>query len=334
MRTGTVTLPEGRLETGWWGPGPDDAPTLVLLHEGLGCVELWRDVPERLAAATGWGVFAYSRFGYGQSEPTALPRPMTYMQQEALTVLPKVLGAAGIRRAVLIGHSDGGSIATVYAGAFPHGSAAATAAPISPALASPASVSSSSDRARQEGLVRPFMTVSGGVPQILNGRHDPRSRAQAPSHDPVAAAGERETVLLGLATIAAHFFVEDVNITSIQHIKQAYETSDLRARLGRYHRDVDMAFRGWNDAWLDPRFRAFDITAFLPEIRVPILALQGADDPYGSNEQLRVMQTQVHVPIDVELISGARHAPHLEAPEATLSAITRFIAALARENPT
>ncbi len=89
----------------------------MLLHEGLGCVELWRDVPDRLAAATGWGVFAYSRFGYGQSDPTALPRPMDYMQQEALTILPQVLREAGIRQAVLLGHSDGGSIAAIYAGA-------------------------------------------------------------------------------------------------------------------------------------------------------------------------------------------------------------------------
>ena len=115
MRSGTLAVREGTLETAWWGPGPSEAPTLVLLHEGLGCVELWRDVPEHLAAATGWGVFAYSRFGYGRSDLTTLPRPMDYMQQEALVVLPQVLDAAGIEQAVLLGHSDGGSIAAVYA---------------------------------------------------------------------------------------------------------------------------------------------------------------------------------------------------------------------------
>src|SRR4051794_29742206 len=102
---------DGRtVETAQWGPGPEQAPTLMLLHEGLGCVALWRDVPERLAAATGCGVFAYSRFGYGQSDPVSLPRPMTYMHDEALEVLPKVLDAAGVRQAILVGHSDGGSI--------------------------------------------------------------------------------------------------------------------------------------------------------------------------------------------------------------------------------
>ena len=90
--------------------------TLVLLHEGLGCVALWRDVPGRLAAATGCGVFAYSRFGYGQSDPEPLPWNLTYMQDEARDILPRVLDQAGIREAVLVGHSDGASIAAVYAG--------------------------------------------------------------------------------------------------------------------------------------------------------------------------------------------------------------------------
>src|SRR6185437_12461297 len=108
---------DGRvLEAAWWGPPPDQAPTLVLLHEGLGCVALWRDMPAALAGRTGCGVFAYSRFGYGQSDPAALPRPMSYMHDEAIQILPRVLDAAGITRAILIGHSDGGSIAAIYAG--------------------------------------------------------------------------------------------------------------------------------------------------------------------------------------------------------------------------
>jgi pimeloyl-ACP methyl ester carboxylesterase len=98
------------VETRWWGPAPDDAPTLVLLHEGLGCVALWRDFPDVLAETTGCGVFAYSRLGYGGSDPVTLPRPMAYMHDEALEVLPCVLDAAGVRRTVLIGHSDGGGL--------------------------------------------------------------------------------------------------------------------------------------------------------------------------------------------------------------------------------
>jgi pimeloyl-ACP methyl ester carboxylesterase len=130
--------------------------------------------------------------------------------------------------------------------------------------------------------------------------------------------------------MAAHFFVEDLNIASIERIKIEYETGTLRDRLARYHNDVDTAFYGWNGAWLNPDFRAFDITGYLPEIAVPILALQGADDPYGTDEQLRVFEAGVRAPIRVELIPGARHSPHLEAKDATLAAITRFITDLSQ----
>ncbi|HEY4042935.1 MAG TPA: alpha/beta fold hydrolase, partial [Rhodopila sp.] len=224
MRAGSLRVDEGVVETAWWGPDPAEALTLVLLHEGLGSVGLWRDVPEQLAGRTGCGVFAYSRFGYGNSDPTPLPRPMTYMHHEAQSVLPQVLRAVGIRRAVLVGHSDGGSIAAIFA----------------------------------------------GTPDL--------------SAD-----------LAGLVTIAAHFFVEDVNLASIRQIGDTYQNGDLRQRLARHHRDVDAAFRGWNEAWLDPRFRAFDITGFLPAIRVPVLALQGADDPYGTEEQLKVFAAAARV---------------------------------------
>jgi pimeloyl-ACP methyl ester carboxylesterase len=180
---------------------------------------------------------------------------MDYMHREAQVILPEILRAAGIRRPLLLGHSDGGSIAAIYAGHHPDG-------------------------------------------------------------------------LTGLVTIAAHFIVEDLNIASIRQIKQDYATGDLRQRLARHHRDGDATFRGWNDAWLDPRFRDFDITGFLPRIRVPILALQGEIDPYGTNEQLRVFEANVTAPITTQLIPGARHAPHLEAKDTTLAAITRFVAAL------
>jgi pimeloyl-ACP methyl ester carboxylesterase len=245
---------DGRsIETKWWGPAADAAPTVVLLHEGLGCVALWRDFPEALATATGCGVFAYSRFGYGGSDPVTLPRPMSYMHDEALTVLPGVLDAADIRRAVLLGHSDGGSIAAIYAGAA------------------------------------------------------------------------RDARIAGVVMMAAHFFVEDLNIESIREIKQSYEHGDLRPRLARYHRDVEVAFRGWNDAWLDPRFRAFDITDQVAQIRAPVLALQGTDDPYGSEEQLRVLERTARCPVETRLIEGARHSPHLDAPAATLEAIVPFV---------
>jgi pimeloyl-ACP methyl ester carboxylesterase len=143
-------------------------------------------------------------------------------------------------------------------------------------------------------------------------------------------AGGNGKRILGLVTVAAHFFVEDLNIASIRQISANYETTDLRQRLARYHRDPDNAFRGWNDAWLDPRFRAFDLTALLPAIAVPILALQGADDPYGTENQLSVFVAKVQAPITARLIQGAKHAPHLEAKDETLGFLADFITDLQR----
>jgi len=100
------------------GPRPDAAPAIVMLHEGLGSVALWGALPEKLAAATGAGVFVYSRAGYGKSSPGKLPRTVAFMHEEACEVLPRVLDAIGFRRGVLFGHSDGASIATIYAGSI------------------------------------------------------------------------------------------------------------------------------------------------------------------------------------------------------------------------
>ncbi len=108
-----------RLEIAWHGPSPEEAPTLVFLHEGLGCVAMWHGFPRKLAAATGCGALLYSRLGYGRSEPCSLPRPVRFMHHEGIHVLPELLRAAGIRECILIGHSDGGSIAIIYAGGTP-----------------------------------------------------------------------------------------------------------------------------------------------------------------------------------------------------------------------
>src|SRR5882757_8073075 len=114
--SGFVTIGASDLEYRMIGPAPDQAPTIVMLHEGLGSAALWGDFPDRLQAATGAGVFVYSRGGYGASSPVELPRPLDYMQIEALDVLPDLLDAIGFRRGLLLGHSDGASIAAIYAG--------------------------------------------------------------------------------------------------------------------------------------------------------------------------------------------------------------------------
>jgi len=111
-----MTIGGCRLEYAWYGDAGAKGPALVFLHEGLGSVGLWRDAPETLARLTGRRAFAYSRAGYGRSDPAPLPRPATYHEPEAFDVLPAVLDAAGIRAAILIGHSDGGTIALLAAG--------------------------------------------------------------------------------------------------------------------------------------------------------------------------------------------------------------------------
>jgi pimeloyl-ACP methyl ester carboxylesterase len=240
------------------GPAPDAAPTIVMLHEGLGCAGLWGDFPDRLAAATGAGVLVYSRAGYGASSPVELPRPLDYMQIEALEVLPKLLDQIGFRRGLLLGHSDGASIAAIYAGAH----------------------------------------------------QDHRVQA--------------------VAMIAPHFVVEDMGIAAIAETSKAYETGGLRAKLARWHRDVDNAFCGWNRAWLDPKFRDWDISEYLAYIRVPVAILQGADDQYGTIRQIEIAQEECYCPVDVSVIPGAGHQPHREAPGATLDAISEFANAVLR----
>jgi pimeloyl-ACP methyl ester carboxylesterase len=114
--SGFLTIGSQQLEYRMIGPRPDAAPTIVMLHEGLGCVGLWGDFPERLQKASGCGVFVYSRAGYGQSSPVQLPRPLSYMHDEARETLPRLLEAIGFQRGLLLGHSDGASIAAIYAG--------------------------------------------------------------------------------------------------------------------------------------------------------------------------------------------------------------------------
>jgi pimeloyl-ACP methyl ester carboxylesterase len=249
---GFLKIGASDLEYRMIGPAPDDAPTIVMLHEGLGCVGLWGDFPDRLAAATGAGLFVYSRAGYGASTKVELPRPLDYMHIEALEVLPKLLDQIGFRRGLLVGHSDGASIAAIYAG----------------------------------------------------GVADHRVR--------------------GVAMIAPHFIVEDISVRSIAEIRKAYETTDLRSKLARWHGDVDNAFYGWNGAWLDPEFRRWDIAEYLAYIRVPVAILQGADDQYGTMRQIEIAREECYCPVDVTVVPGAGHSPHREAPEATLDAISEF----------
>jgi pimeloyl-ACP methyl ester carboxylesterase len=243
-----------RIEFIWLGPGPDDAPTLIFLHEGLGCVDMWRDFPAKLAASTGCGAMVYSRLGYGHSDPCPLPRPIHFMHDEGLEMLPELLEVTAIRECILIGHSDGGSIAIVYAG------------------------------------------------------------------------GTSAKPLRGVITEAAHVFCEEISVRSIQQAKNFFQNGDLRLKLEKYHgANTECAFWGWNDVWLHPDFIHWNLEAYLPKIKVPMLVIQGENDEYGTSAQVGAIAQKAGMGAEVLLLPECGHSPHRDQEAPTLKAMTNFI---------
>lgn len=250
-----------RLEYRWLSPARRNAPLLVFLHEGLGSVSMWKDWPQQVCDAAGCRGLVYSRHGYGRSTPLAAgeQRAVDFMHREAEDVLPALLAAldvdAGRDRPVLFGHSDGGSIALLYAA-----------------------------------------------------RH------------PAAVAG--------VVVAAPHIFVETRAVDHIRLARQAYLEGGLRERLARHHDDVDSAFWGWNDIWLDPGFAQWDLRGRLPAITCPVLAMQGLDDEYGTLAQIRGIHEAAPQTQLLE-IPDCRHSPHKDQPATVIQAIAGFIGALA-----
>jgi pimeloyl-ACP methyl ester carboxylesterase len=243
-----------RLETLWIEPAGKHRPTIVMLHEGLGSVALWKDFPQRLASRTGCGILVYSRYGHGNSDKLLEKRPVEFMHHEGEVVLPELLDKLNIQKPILLGHSDGGSIALIFAGKYPE-----------------------------------------------------RPRA--------------------LILEAPHVFVEDLSVASITQAKVIYLTTDLPPKLGRYHRHVDATFWGWNDIWLDPQFRSWNIEEYLPAIRCPILCIQGEEDEYGTIAQVKAIQARVPA-TEILMLPNCRHSPHRDQPGATLERMAEFIADL------
>jgi pimeloyl-ACP methyl ester carboxylesterase len=128
----------------------------------------------------------------------------------------------------------------------------------------------------------------------------------------------------GIVVVAPHVFVEDVSIASIEQAREAYETTDLRQRLARYHADPDSAFRGWNDIWLDPAFRAWNIEAELDTIDCPVLAVQGEDDEYGTLAQIRRISARLPK-TELLVIPKCGHSPHRDQPALLSAEAGRFI---------
>ena len=239
-----------RLETVRWDGDPA-RPAIVMLHEGLGSVSLWRDFPARLCERTGCTVLAYSRYGYGRSDVLREKREPQYMHHEGEVVLPQLLEQLALERPIVFGHSDGASIALIHAGAHP---------------------------------------------------------------DAVRA----------LVLEAPHVFVEEISVRSIAEAKAAYESTDLPAKLARHHADPDAAFYGWNEIWLDPRFRDWNIEDYVARAGCPVLLIQGDADEYGTTAQLDAIAARVPRSETV-IVPGAGHSPHRDAPELVLDRIAAFV---------
>jgi len=232
-------------------------PTLVFLHEGLGSLALWKKFPADVVAATGCPALVYSRYGYGKSDRLLSARGVDYMHREALDVLPEILDQLEIKAPILIGHSDGASIALIHAG-----------------------------------------------------------------------AGKRP--VRGVVAMAPHVFVEDITVQSIAEAKAIFESTDLAGRLGRYHDDVVSTFRGWNDIWLHPDFRRWNIEEYLAGVAVPVLLIQGEDDQYGTMAQVEAIARQVSGPVEMVMLPNCTHSPHQAQTDATLAAIAGFVAGLCK----
>jgi pimeloyl-ACP methyl ester carboxylesterase len=237
-------------------PGDPEAPVIVLLHEGLGSVGLWRKFPHHLQAATNARVLAFSRYGHGRSDPPRRPRTPDFMHEEALDVLPALLARLDIDTPVLVGHSDGASIALIHA-----------------------------------------------------------------AHHPVQA----------VVAIAPHVFVEQLCLAAIRESRTSYETGGLRERMARHHTDPDAAFYGWNDVWLHPEFRDWDIRPVLKDINQPLLLIQGKNDQYGTLAQLDEIEQAATGPT-ARVHLDCRHSPHLERRDETLQSICRFLTVTARRS--
>ena len=236
-----------RLEYYWTRPPAAGETALIFLHEGLGSAGLWRDLPAAVAGATGHPALVYSR-----SDVLGEPRSVDYMHQEALAVLPALREKLGIENPVLIGHSDGASIALIHAGA-------------------------------------------------------------------------RTWPVCALVLAAPHVFVEDESISGIEAAKGAYKTTDLPQKLARHHADADKTFSGWNDIWLDPVFRAWNIENVLPLVGCPTLVIQGEDDEYGTIAQVTAIRDQIAGPVETRILAACGHSPQRDQRDLTLDAIVGFI---------
>ena len=142
----------------------------------------------------------------------------------------------------------------------------------------------------------------------------------------LAAAWDPADRIRALVLEAPHVICEDVSVRAIDAARTAFHQGDLRARLARYHRDVDGAFLGWNGAWLDPGFRDWDLRPELPGVRAPVLVVQGRDDPYGTLDQVSAIVAGVAGHARAAVLPACGHAPHKDHPDVVLELVRAFLA--------
>ena len=241
------------------GEFENNTSTIVLLHEGLGSLEMWKDIPEKLFKELGLNIFVYSRAGYGKSSTINLPRPINYMNLEAEKYLPKLLSEFNLNKVFLLGHSDGATIAAINS-------------------------------------------------TLDNNNYE----------------------ILGTILIAPHFFIEEMNIVSIREIRNIYE-DNLKKRLSKYHNNPDIAFYGWNDVWLDEKFKNWNITHILKDIKIPILAIQGKDDPYGTLSQIEILEENLKGKLKKLILNNCGHNPLIDKPKESINKIKEFIDQIANK---
>ena len=246
-----------RIEHRWIGRERVDRPLVVFLHEGLGSLSMWKDFPLHLCEASACRGLVYSRPGYGHSTPRAPGEVWTtaFMHKQAHEVLPALLHALEVNtnadKPWLVGHSDGGSIALLYAARF-------------------------------------ASQVAGSV------------------------------------VLAPHIKVEAFGLIGIRAAREAYLHGDLKHKLARHHAEPDSAFWGWNTVWLDPAFAAWNIEAELTNITGPVLAVQGAQDPYGTMAQIDGIALAAPQTALLKL-QECGHSPHRDQPQAVIAAVSEFI---------
>ncbi|MBB4799988.1 pimeloyl-ACP methyl ester carboxylesterase [Flavobacterium nitrogenifigens] len=230
----------------------ENRPTMVFLHDSLGCVELWRDFPKKIAESCQCNILIYDRLGYGKSDamPTYI-RPIHYLELEAV-ILNDLVEKLSIESPILFGHSDGGSIALIAAAKYPN-------------------------------------------------------------------------KINGVICEAAHIFVEDITLNGIRKAVEAYQTTNLAAKLQKYHGDkTQTIFKAWTETWLREDFRKWNIESLLPQIQCPLLFIQGKNDEYGTLNQVERTIKLVHGKSQKHILPDIGHTPHKVAPKSVIDMVKKF----------